>query len=209
MYPAFDIGLRQAIFEDMICKQLYANPSGCTGDAYDCFESLLVLTKVLHKNCPIYMEEDSMEVYDLDLCGIDVLWKITIEGNDGCFKKAGNLLLSLYRNVTTYNESTHKQFLDRCFKELRRKKSEGDESEDARTDLVREQSRVIFLFEKVCWPIWIGKSLAHENRGRGAPFKVKIRVKKINSTYSQSRLHSQQQNNRKYWSRMCMTCIPI
>ena len=95
----------------------------------------------------LYGGEDSMEVYDLDLCGIDVLWKITIEGNDGCFKKAGNLLLSLYRNVTTYNESTHKQFLDRCFKELRRKKSEGDESEDARTDLVREQSRVIFLLK--------------------------------------------------------------
>ena len=56
---------------------------------------------------------------------------------------------------------------------------------------------MIFLLKKVCWPIWIGKSLAHEIRGRGASFKVKIRVKKINSTYSQNRLHSQQQNNQK------------
>ena len=120
----------------MICKQLYANPSDCTGNAYDCFRNLFIGVNqevTPQKLSHLYGGEDSMEVYDLNLCGIDVLWKITIEGNDGCFKKAGNLLLSLYRNVRTYNESTHKQFLDRCFKELRRKKSEGDESEDAKT----------------------------------------------------------------------------
>ena len=56
---------------------------------------------------------------------------------------------------------------------------------------------MIFLLKKFVGQYGVGKSLAHENRGRGAPFKVKIRVKKINSTYSQNRLHSQQQNNQK------------
>ena len=138
-----------------------------------------------------------MDVYDLDLSGIDVLWKVTIEGNEGCYKNAASLLLSLYRNIKNFDESTHTQFLNRCFEELCKKDDNNDSNNKSEDQRVKEHSRIIFLLKKFVSQCGSGTSLAHQARGRGSPFKLTIKVRKIQSSNSQYRLNSQQQGNQR------------
>ncbi len=200
LYPAFDVNIRQAIFEGMICKQLYADPKACTTNAYECFRNLFISVNqecTPQKISNIYSTDNSMDVYDLDLSGIDVLWKVTIEGNEGCYKNAASLLLSLYRNIKNFDESTHTQFLNRCFEELCKKDDNNDSNNKSEDQRVKEHSRIIFLLKKFVSQCGSGTSLAHQVRGRGSPFKLTIKVRKIQSSNSQYRLNSQQQGNQR------------
>ena len=188
LYPAFDVNIRQAIFEGMICKQLYSDPKACTTNAYECFRNLFISVNqecTPQKISNIYSTDISMDVYDLDLSGIDVLWKVTIEGNEGCYKNAASLLLSLYRNIKNFDESTHTQFLNRCFEELCKKDDNNDSNNKSEDQRVKEHSRIIFLLKKFVSQCGSGTSLAHQARGRGSPFKLTIKVRKIQSSNSQ------------------------
>ena len=100
MDPAFEDDVRSFVFEHLVCEHLSKHPTKARKESYESFENLFVQVNTASRKLMVSMTSN-YEVLDLNLVGIDVLWKMALHGNKDCYEKAAKLLLDLYKYART------------------------------------------------------------------------------------------------------------
>ena len=188
MDAAFDDVERRFIFETLICGYLSQQPSHINVSSYGCFRSLFIaVNKESGKLCVSPSmnnnKEAHFDVEDMDLAGLDVLWKLTLLGSEKCYSRTSKLLLALYKNLSNDGDRgvALEQFLDRAFLSMGGDENGAKRSVKLLKDFVSQYSH--------------GVSLPHELCGRGTKVSLSIQVKKITPVTSRvGSWNSQQQN---------------
>lgn len=197
MDPAFNEDVRSFVFEKLICDQLSKFPGASGKDSYGCFENLFLQVNTASRKL-LTSVSSNHEVLDLNLVGIDVLWKLALQGSKDCYENALKLLLDLYKYARTDVGKSEEQFLERAFEKL------DDSNANAR--------RCIMLLEKFVEKYKHGEALPHELRGRGNRLMLTIQVKKISNSMRNnqwsSTTHPQHVDLPKY-EHMCHTKMSV